>query len=201
VAVCRGRRHSIGPVKPAPTRAPAKRPTVPPSARLHEDVQRVIRTYPLPMLYPWEQFERFIGDEIARCRSLLIMFSIIEIRMEDHAIARSDAHDRDLAFLRVVDLLRTSLRRVDILSCNGAGRFAVLLPRVSKEHAFEKARDLLTRVETDDVATGLLCCDRLALTAAVVSFPDDGEKAAELLAGIETEVMRAHRSGRPCWER
>jgi diguanylate cyclase (GGDEF)-like protein len=193
-------RTRVRPDQPA-AEGPAKRPAVPPSARLHEDVQRVIRTYPLPTLYPWKQFERFIGDESTRCRSLLLMFSIIEIRMEHYVATGADVHDRDLAGRRVVDLLRTSLRRVDILSSNGAGRFAVLLPRVAKVQALEKARELVTRVETDDVATGLLRCDRLALTAGVVSFPDDGEGAAELLAAIETEVMRAHRSGRQCWER
>jgi diguanylate cyclase (GGDEF)-like protein len=172
-----------------------------PSARLSEQVQRVIRTYPLPVLYPWDQFERFVGEEIERCRSLLIVFSIIEIRIEEYTTARTDAHDRDLALRRVVDLLQASLRRVDILSCNGAGRFAVVLPRVPKVHALEKARDLVARLETDDVATGLLRCEHLALTAGVVSFPEDGSRARDLLAGIETDVMRSHRTGRPCWDR
>lgn len=187
-----------------PARTPAaddQAPGLRPSARLSEEVQRVIRTYPLPVLYPWEQFERFVGEEIERCRSLLIIFSIIEIRLEEYATARTDAHDRDLALRRVVDLLQASLRRVDILSCNGAGRFAIVLPRVPKVHALEKARDLVARLETDDVATGLLRCERLSLSAGVVSFPEDGSKARDLLAGIETEVMRTHRTGRPCWDR
>lgn len=177
------------------------RPTLVPSARLHEEVQRVIRTYPMPALYRWEAFERVVGEEIERCRSLLLVFSIVELRMEDYATTRADAHDRDLALHRVVDLLQASLRRVDILSHDGAGRFAVLLPRVPKIHALDKARELVSRFETDDVATGLLRRERLALSAGVVSFPEDGAKASELLAGIEAVLIRTHRSGRPCWDR
>ena len=172
-----------------------------PVSRLAEQVQRVIRTYPSPALYPWQAFERVVGEEIERSRSLMLVFSIIEVRMEDYATARADAHDRDLALRRVVDLLRASLRRVDILSYDNAGRFAVLLPRVPKVRALETARELVSRLETDDVATGLLRCPRLTLSAGVVSFPEDGGKAAELLAGIEAVLLRTRRSGRPCWDR
>ncbi|HLW48719.1 MAG TPA: diguanylate cyclase [bacterium] len=168
-----------------------------PSPPLREEVQRVIRMYPLPVLYPWAQFERFVGDEIERCRSLLIVFSIIGIRMEDYATARTETPDRDLALRRAVDLLQASLRRIDILSYDGAGRFAVLLPQVPKVHALEKARELIARLETDGAAAGLLRRERLTLAAGVVTFPQDGARAVELLSGIEAALIRTGRAGRP----
>lgn len=155
------------------------------AARLHEEVQRMIRSDPMRALCPWPTFEQLVRDEIERCRSLTLVFSIAEVQLEDYNATRADAEDRDLALRRAVKLLQAPLRRVDILSYDGAGRFAMLLPRVPKVRALEQTQECTSRLERDDVATRLLMTDRLALSAAIVSFPEDGTRAPDLLAGLE----------------
>jgi GGDEF domain-containing protein len=160
------------------------------AARLHEEVQRMIRSDPMRALCPWPTFEQLVRDEIERCRSLMLVFSVAEVQLEDYAASRADAEDRDLALRRAVKLLQAPLRRVDILSYDGAGRFALLLPRVPKVRAAEMAQELLSRLERDDVAMRLLTVDRLSLSAGVVSFPEDGTTPADVLAGVETLLVQ-----------
>jgi len=155
------------------------------AARLHEEVQRMIRTDPMRALCPWPTFEQLVRDEIERCRSLVLVFSVAEVQLEDYAASRADAEDRDLALRRAVKLLQAPLRRVDILSYDGAGRFALLLPRVAKMRAAEMAQELVSRLERDDVARRLLTVERISLSAGVVSFPEDGTTPSDLLGGIE----------------
>lgn len=159
------------------------------AARLHEEVQRMIRTDPMRALCPWPTFEQLVRDEIERCRSLMLVFSVAEVQLEDYAATRTDAPDRDLALRRAVKLLQAPLRRVDILSYDGAGRFALLLPRVAKVRARELTQELVARLEGDDVASQLLMVERISLSAGVVSFPEDGTTARDLLAGLETLLV------------
>ncbi len=159
------------------------------AARLHEEVQRMIRTDPTRALCPWPTFEQLVRDEVERCRSLVLVFSIAEVQLEDYASTRTDAQDRDLALRRAVNLLRAPLRRVDILSYDGAGRFALLLPRVPKIRAIEQTQEIVSRLERDDVAARLFMVDRLALSAGVVSFPEDGTTPSGLLAGLESMLV------------
>lgn len=159
------------------------------AARLHEEVQGMIRTDPMRALCPWPTFEQLIRDEIERCRSLMLVFSVAEVQLEDYAATQADGQDRDLALRRAVKLLQAPLRRVDVLSYDGAGRFALLLPRVAKVRTLELTQELASRLEQDDVATRLLIVDRLALSAAVVSFPEDGTTPSDLLAGLEAMLV------------
>jgi diguanylate cyclase (GGDEF)-like protein len=159
------------------------------AARLYEEVQGMSRTDPMRALCPWPAFEQLVRDEVDRCRSLLLVFSIVEVQLEDYASTTADAQDRDMALRRAVKLLQAPLRRVDLLSYDGAGRFALLLPRVAKVRALELTQDLTSRLERDDVATRLLLVDRMALSAGVVTFPEDGTTPSELLAGLEAMLV------------
>lgn len=159
------------------------------AARLHEEVQRMIRTDPTRALCPWPTFEQLVRDEIERARSLMLVFSVAEVQLEDYASTGADAQDRDLALRRAVKLLQAPLRRVDVLSYDGAGRFALLLPRVPKVRALEMTQELVSRLERDDVATQLLMVERMSLSAGVVSFPEDGATASDMLAGLEALLI------------
>src|SRR5579859_3831490 len=51
------------------------------AARLHEEVQGMIRTDPMRALCPWPTFEQLVRDEVERCRSLLLVFSVAEVQL------------------------------------------------------------------------------------------------------------------------
>jgi diguanylate cyclase (GGDEF)-like protein len=166
------------------------------AARLHEEVQGMIRSDPMRALCPWPAFEQLVRDEVERCRALMLVFSVVQVQLEDYGSTRPDPEDRDLALRRAVRLLQGALRRVDVVSYDGAGRFALLLPRVSKVRALELTRDIVARLERDDVATRLLLAERLAISTGIASFPEDGATLSELLACIET-ALASHAGGAP----
>ncbi len=155
------------------------------AAILYEEVQHMMRTDPMRALFSWAGLEKLVTTEIERCRTLLLVFSIAEIQLENYGGSRADAADRDLALRRAVNLMQVSLRRVDVISYDGAGRFAILLPRMPKVRAMELVQTLVGKLENDPVASRLLMVDRLVLAAGVVTFPEDGTTASSLFAGVE----------------
>ncbi len=155
------------------------------AALLHEEVQRIMRTDPMRSLFAWSALEKLVGAEIDRCRQLFLVFSVAEIQLEDYGAGPASPADRELALRRAVTLIQASLRRVDLLSYDGAGRFAILLPRMPKVQAMEQVQAIVAKLEHDPVASRLLTVDRLVIAAGVVTFPEDGADESSLFAGVE----------------
>jgi len=156
------------------------------AARLHEEVQRMVSVDPTKSLYPWNGLPQLVAEEIQRSAGLLFVFSIAEVHLGDYALdatvnAGVNESNRDLAVRRVLTLLQGPLRRIDVLTHDGAGRFVLLLPRVPKLRAVELVRGAVDRLAEDPVLTQVLSVDRLLLSAAVVTFPEDGTTAPALL--------------------
>jgi len=151
------------------------------AARLHEEVSRMVSANPTRALYPWNGLHKLIAEEIRRSTELVLVFSLAEIQLEDYGGTNwAEDHDRDLVLRRVVKLLQTSLRRVDVISHDGAGRFVLLLSRVSKMQAVEILRRVTQKLEEDSVAARLLEVPRLIVTVGVVTFPEDGSAVSDL---------------------
>jgi diguanylate cyclase (GGDEF)-like protein len=152
------------------------------AARLHEEVQHMLSVNPTRSLYPWNGLQKLIAEEIRRSTELMLVFSLAEIQLEDYgSTSWIEDQDRDLALRRVVKLLQASLRRVDVASHDGAGRFVLLLARLPKMQAAEFLKRLTQKLEEDSVAARLLEVPRLTASAGVVTFPEDGSTADALL--------------------
>jgi diguanylate cyclase (GGDEF)-like protein len=161
------------------------------AARLHEEVQRMVSVNPAGALYPWSGVPKLIAEEIRRCTELVLVFSLAEVQLENYGEGNWNGdQDRDLALRRVVKLLQGSLRRVDVIAHDGAGRFVLLLARVSKLQAVDILRRLSKRMEEDSVAARLLEVDRLTLTTGLVTFPEDGSTSSDLLDKLEALVAQ-----------
>jgi Diguanylate cyclase, GGDEF domain len=151
------------------------------AARLYEEVQRMVSINPTRTLYPWNGLQKLIAEEIRRSTELVLVFSLGEVVLEDYAGATwSEDRDRDLVLRRVVKILQSSLRRVDVVAHDGAGRFVLLLSRVSKMQAVEILRRVTQKLEEDSVAARLLEVSRLRANAGVVTFPEDGSSSSDL---------------------
>jgi len=156
------------------------------TARLHEEVQRMTNINPARSLYPWPQLSRLITEEIRRSTELLLVFSLAEVRLADYGGTNwTGDREGDLALRRVVKVMQTSLRRVDVVSHDGAGRFILLLPRVPKEEAAGILERLSQKVENDSLAARLLETKRLTVIVGLVTFPEDGSAASDLLEKLK----------------
>ncbi len=105
----------------------------------------------------------------------------MEDYIDDTLVGESD---KDLALRRAIKLIQTCVRRIDVIAHDGAGRFAILLPRVAKMDAVDILQRLTRRLEEDAVAAQLLGVKRLMISAAVVTFPEDGTAVAGLFDKI-----------------
>ena len=142
-------------------------------------------------LYPWSGVPKLVAEEIRRCTELVLVCSLPEVQLENYGEGSwNDEQDRDLALRRVVKLLQGSLRRVDVIAHDGAGRFVLLLTRVSKLQAVDILKRLGERMEEDSVAAQLLDVDHLVLTTGVVTFPEDGTRASDLLDKLQQLVAQ-----------
>ena len=153
------------------------------AARLHEEVQRMVSVDPKMSLYAWNGLKALVADDIRRCSGSNLVFSLAEIQLEDYGSTWVDDNDRDLALRRAVHLLQAPLRHIDVLAHDGGGRFALLLPRLTKERAAELVQGLAEKLEEDTVAARLLGVNRLVVSAGVVTFPEDGASVAALFDG------------------
>lgn len=161
------------------------------AARLHEEVQRMLSVNPTRSLYPWNGLQKLVAEEIRRSTELMLVFSLAEIQLEDYgSTSWIEDQDRDLALRRVVKLLQGSLRRVDVASHDGAGRFVLLLARLPKIQAVEVLKRLTQKLEEDSVAARLLEVSRLTVSAGVVTFPEDGSTASALLDKLRDLVAQ-----------
>jgi len=161
------------------------------AARLYEEVQRMVSVNPAGALYPWSGVPKLIAEEIRRCTELVLVFSLAQVQLENYGEGNWNGdQDRDLALRRVVKLLQGSLRRVDVIAHDGAGRFVLLLARVSKLQAVDILKRLSKRMEEDSVAARLLEVDRLTLTTGLVTFPEDGSTSADLLDKLQALVAQ-----------
>lgn len=161
------------------------------AARLYEEVQRMASVTPARVLYPWSGMPKLIAEEIRRCSDLVLVFSLATIQLENYGDGNWNAdQDRDLALRRVVKLMQGSLRRVDVIAHDGAGRFVVLLARMSKLQAVEILKRLCQKMEDDSVAAQLLEVDHLMLTTGVVTFPEDGSTSSDLLDTLQALIAR-----------
>ena len=152
------------------------------AARLHEEVQHMLSSNPARSLYPWNGLQKLVAEEIRRSTELMLVFSLAEIQLEDYgSTSWIEDQDRDLALRRVVKLLQASLRRVDVASHDGAGRFVLLLARLPKIQAAEFLKRLTQRLEEDSVAARLLEVPHLTVSAGLVTFPEDGSTDSALL--------------------
>jgi len=161
------------------------------AARLHEEVQRMLSVNPNRSLYPWNGLQKLVAEEIRRSTELMLVFSLAEIQLEDYgSTSWIEDQDRDLALRRVVKLLQASLRRVDVASHDGAGRFVLLLARLPKIQSVEVLKRLTQKLEEDSVAARLLEVPRITVTAGVVTFPEDGSTASALLDKLRDLVAQ-----------
>ncbi|HYM90869.1 MAG TPA: diguanylate cyclase [bacterium] len=161
------------------------------AARLHEEVQRMLSVNPNRSLYPWNGLQKLVAEEIRRSTELMLVFSLAEIQLEDYgSTSWIEDQDRDLALRRVVKLLQASLRRVDVASHDGAGRFVLLLARLPKIQSVEVLKRLTQKLEEDSVAARLLEVPRITVTAGVVTFPEDGSTASALLDKLRELVAQ-----------
>ncbi len=169
------------------------------NAKSHRRVEREAATDELTELPNRRQFEDALTTEIGRIERFGGSLALIYADLDDFKTVNDRyGHQAGDDVLRAfAEILRKSVREIDVPARYGGEEFAVLLPQtdvLGAERLAERIRaDLAARqVDTRFSAP-------LAVTASfgVAAFPDEPSKSA-LFAAADQALYRAKRSGKNC---
>jgi diguanylate cyclase (GGDEF)-like protein len=169
------------------------------NARLHRLVERQANTDGLTELPNRRHFEEALDVEISRAERFGGSLALILADLDDF----KQVNDRyghqagDDVLQTFADILRTTVREIDLPARYGGEEFAVLLPQTDLEGASELAERLRRALAARPMSThpgGLV-----AVTASfgVAAFPEAPTPAA-LFASADEALYRAKRAGKNC---
>jgi len=168
------------------------------NARLHRRVERQAVTDGLTELANRRQLDEALENEIGRVERFGGWLSFIYADLDDFkAINDRHGHQAGDDVLRAVaDVLRRTVREIDLPARHGGEEFAVLAPETDTEGALrlaERIREELASAPVETVA------GPIAVTASfgVSSFPAE-PTAAELFAAADRALYQAKRAGKNC---
>jgi len=169
------------------------------NARLHRLVERQANTDGLTELPNRRHFEEALESEISRAERFGGSLALILADLDDFKQVNDHyGHQAgDEVLQTFADILRTTVREIDLPARYGGEEFAVLLPQTDLEGAHELAERLRRGLAARPMAThpgGLV-----AVTASfgVSAFPNAPTPAA-LFASADEALYRAKRAGKNC---
>lgn len=144
-------------------------------------------------LYNFKHFHELLFREVLRTEDSehpfsLLLFSISGMADYNSAMGhvRGDQLLRDTA-----DLIKSRVRRFDVVARYSGAKMAVIMPETGKEEASQKAQEILEAFEEGHWTK---TAPRLVyLKGAVVAYPQDGKDEKELLGHLEEALYKAKR--------
>lgn len=166
--------------------------------RAYKALREMALTDPLTGLYNRHHFPSLLQHEFEMARRYGTSLACIMLDI-DHFRTFNNRHGHlvgDWVLQNVANLLRSSVRRVDIIARYGGEEFVILLPLSNMVSAAETARRLCQRVEGTrwESAVGPL---RITISLGVAAFPEVAvETAEELVQCADQALLRAKANGR-----
>jgi len=145
-------------------------------------------------LFNHRYFHQRIDEEIARSSRFGEVFSLLMIDL-DFFKSYNDVHGHlygDKILRRVGDLIKKSIRNVDIAFRYGGDEFAVLLPQTSNEGAMKLAERIRKLIEDDGGKDDTLITCSLGLA----SWPTEGVMREEIITSADNALYAAKEAGR-----
>jgi diguanylate cyclase (GGDEF)-like protein len=142
----------------------------------------------------WRQLEL----EIARTARTGRPFSMVFVDL-DHFKQVNDrfGHQAGSAVLKEVgDLLRRSIRNIDVPVRYGGDEFVVLLPETDKVHARHAAERLRAGMQRTSFLSGMGLDVRVTASFGIATCPEDGDSTDKLVKSADAAMYRVKESTR-----
>ncbi len=163
----------------------------------NQQVNRLSHNDPLTMLYNRRKFEDCIRSEIQYTKSSNEKFSIIFLNIDRfHHINEANGHPfGDIVLKKITMVLVNYIRDIGIVARTGGDEFGIVLPRTRLDEASALADGLCKALSMTEIAStkGPLW---LSGSFGVVSYPDHGRTAEELIIAGDVAVHKAKEAGR-----
>lgn len=169
------------------------------SARLNEQLQRLLMTDSLTGLYNFRYFQERLEAEIGRARRYKHPLSLLiaDIDWFRQYNERNGRQAGDVVLVRLGQIMREEIREIDLLARIGHEEFGILMPETHLEGALRVAQRINSRVANHlfPYATSQPL-GYLTVSIGVCCYPDDARDANTLLEGAYTALRQAKDQGR-----
>lgn len=169
------------------------------NANLYDKVKSLSYKDGMTGLHNYRYFEIRMKEEFSRAQRMNSPLSLIILDV-DHFKNYNDnlGHLAGDEVLRILArLLNDSLRKNDIPVRYGGEEFAIILPGISKENAYNVANRIRKIVEKapfpDEYVQPM---KRITISVGVATFPDDADNLIELIDKADSALYSAKNSGR-----
>jgi diguanylate cyclase (GGDEF)-like protein len=167
------------------------------NAHLHVMARRLASTDELTQLANRRHFDEALRAEVIRAERFGDPVAVVVADLDNFKeINDRHGHDvGDLVLQTFADVIRASVRDVDLPARYGGEEFMVLLPGTDAEGGRQLAERLRAALEDLEVATGGGVTVRVTSSFGVAGFPEESSAAALLRAG-DRALYRAKAAGK-----
>jgi diguanylate cyclase (GGDEF)-like protein len=169
------------------------------NARLHEETVALSITDPLTGAPNRRHLFQRLEVEVARANRFGTQLSILMVDI-DHFKQLNDANGHragDDVLRRVADLLRLSVRKVDLVARYGGEEFLIILPQVTKAEAIEVAEKLRQSIEDTPFEYGpSQPLGKVTISVGAANLPSDATQQDQLVDCADSALYAAKRAGR-----
>ncbi len=165
--------------------------------RLYEAIQEMAIMDGLTKAYVRRHFLERFDEELARSKRhrLKLSFFMVDI---DHFKRYNDKYGHlvgDSALQEVAEILKNSVRRVDLVCRYGGEEFALILPQTDKEGGLQVAERIRWAAENHSFKA-YDKISKVTVSIGVATFPDDANQMGELIERADKAMYRAKQLGR-----
>lgn len=168
------------------------------NARNFRQVEELTTVDEHTALYNARYLRRVLRDEVERARRFSHSLSVIFFDLDHFKLVNDTwGHQAGTALLaEVADLLKGSLRTVDVPVRYGGDEFVIVLPETLKPAAVAIAHRIRDAIAGWEFLRGLGLSVGLTGSFGVASWPEDADSAEELLRAADHAMYRVKESGR-----
>lgn len=167
------------------------------NVRRYEDAQFLAERDSLTRLLNHRGISKRLEQEMARCASSGATFGLVMIDVDNFKLF-NDAYGHavgDGALQALARVLNTSLRRSDAVARYGGDEFIAVLPDTSSEASVQLVERIRATLESTPFNVGGGRIVPIKMSYGIATYPNDGHKAAELLAAVDANLYRSKQRG------
>ncbi|WP_373501855.1 GGDEF domain-containing protein, partial [Desulfococcus sp.] len=124
----------------------------------------------------------------------LTMMDIDDFKLYNDRLGHLDG---DMLLREISQVIRLSVREVDMAVRYGGEEFAVIMPYTDRDDALKAGERVLDMVRKHPYSNGMISRVKpVTLSAGVAVFPEDAKSVNELICRADEMLYRAKRSGK-----
>ncbi len=166
--------------------------------KLFEETQRLSITDALTGLYNVRYFYKSLQLEIERAKRYNDIFSLVIFDIDDFKIV-NDTYGHQVGddlLKEFADIICNFSRRSDIVARYGGEEFVMILPKTTKQSAYNLASRILERIQNHEFLSHKGHSLHITSSGGISSYPEDGDNEKDLLYCADMALYKAKQEGK-----